>query len=72
MPEPVFATPSRSPFLKLDHLQVFQANNQGDRPHNLCLTSPVLSGSDQTAKLTTCTVWLANHSTPTDTTLRGL
>ncbi|HIK16910.1 MAG TPA: hypothetical protein IGS53_16715 [Leptolyngbyaceae cyanobacterium M33_DOE_097] len=39
---------------------------------NLRLTLPVPSISDQSVKLATRTVWLANHSKPTRTTLRGL
>ncbi|HIK16599.1 MAG TPA: hypothetical protein IGS53_15135 [Leptolyngbyaceae cyanobacterium M33_DOE_097] len=44
----------------------------GDRPDNLRLTSPVPSVNNPSAKLATRNVWLADHSTPTDTTLREL
>ncbi|HIK13975.1 MAG TPA: hypothetical protein IGS53_01535 [Leptolyngbyaceae cyanobacterium M33_DOE_097] len=45
---------------------------QGDRLCNLRLTSPVPSVNEQSIDLATLNVWLADHSTPTRTTLRGL
>jgi len=44
----------------------------GTRRSNLRLTPPVPSVNAQSAKLITLTIRLANQSTPTDTTLRGL
>ncbi|HIK18264.1 MAG TPA: hypothetical protein IGS53_23670 [Leptolyngbyaceae cyanobacterium M33_DOE_097] len=60
------------PLPRLKALFALVFDKTDDRGCNLRLTSPIASVSDRSAKLVTLNVWLADHSTPTGTTIRGL